>query len=70
MITVGTVVQKKSKKPFQNKEKTAVVVGFGTMETPYAHWMHRNDLKVVECAYLEGCDSPVVLEILREVENG
>lgn len=69
MITIGSVVQKKSGKPFQNKEKTAVVVDFGSVAIPYAHWMHRNDLKVVECAHLAGCDSPVVLSGLEEVEN-
>jgi len=70
MITIGSVVQKKSGKPFQNKEKTAVVIAFGTVAIPYAHWMKRDDLKIVECVHLEGCDSPVVLSTLEEVENG
>ena len=46
MIIIGSVVQKKSGKPFQNKEKIAVVIAFGTVAIPYAHWMRKEGKKL------------------------
>ena len=67
-IVVGSVVRKKSNKPFQNTMRTATVAGFTTISIPSAPVDGVRHMKDVDCVYLEGCLGPVVLSILEEVE--
>lgn len=69
MITVGSIVKKKSGKPFQNKQKEAVVTELSTMVVPVSKSKNSVDTetKVIDCVYLEGCIGPVSTKILEGV---
>lgn len=65
-IGIGSIVAKRSRKPFQNGEKTAVVVGFGVMIIPIAKGQTaKYPTKVVESVFLYGCEGPVQVSALE-----
>lgn len=68
MITIGSVVSKKSGKPFQNKEKTAVVTGVSSMTIPVSHWLKSEETQEVECVMLEGCTGCVATSGLEVID--
>ena len=61
-MKIGDTVTKKSGKPFQNKEKEAVVAGFTTMVIPKNHTL--TGTIEVSAVFLEGCAARVRESIL------
>jgi len=64
---IGKTVVKKSNKPFQNKEKKAIIKSISTMEI-YCGYPNKNKLKIVDAVYLENCEDKVRLSILKIID--
>ena len=64
-MQIGDCVRKKSGKPFQNKEKTAIIESFTTMEIPLAN--KQEGIKIVDAVFLEGCIGKVRKDTLEVV---
>ena len=63
----GMVVRKKNGKPFQNKQKTAIVESTSTMIVPVSHAISRDATKEIDCVFLEGCCGCVPTGRIEEV---
>ena len=67
-MQIGNCVRKKSNKPFQNKERTAIIESFTTMEIPLAN--KQEGTQIVDAVFLEGCEGKVRIDmLLRVVKN-
>ena len=67
-MRIGDTVQKKSGKPFQNKERTAIIESFTTMEIPLGN--KEKGTQIVDAVFLEGCEGKVRIDmLLRVVKN-
>jgi hypothetical protein len=66
----GDRVRKRSNKPFQNGEKTAIVESVSTMEIPPAHRANGVLPRIEKCVSLVGCNGPVATAVLVEVNDG
>ena len=64
-IKIGSVVEKKSGKPFQNGMKEAIITSFGEMVIPLNHTL--DGTKIVPCVYLNDCRDPVRQDILTVI---
>lgn len=56
-MNIGSVVCKKSRKPFQNKKRTAIIIGWDDIDTPKGQ---------VNAAILKGCVGPVAINRLTD----
>ncbi len=65
-MQIGSTVRKKSRKPFQNREKFAVIESFTTMTVPLGG-NRRNETKTIDAVLIVGCKGLVELSILEEI---
>lgn len=64
-MEIGDTVQKKSGKPFQNRERTAIIESFTTMEIPLGN--KEKGTKTVNAVFLKDCKGKVRMDTLIPV---